>query len=209
MKKVDAPDDITPEGTNVISIIATLTRVMLDVKTKDGRFFDPLDIGVVKTPKGPAVPGAREPGSGQRDARPSAPEIRKAPGQSQVEPPRGEIFGQVRSAARQAQPQKSEPEQTTLVVTYDGTTDRWLKILNFTFDTALHNIVNIFADPREKGFERSKEKAADVMNFLRQRSVKMSGFLPTAYDVRYGNMREYKNPGGPSAWIAIQFADYI
>ncbi|MBU4205160.1 hypothetical protein KKH26_03250, partial [Patescibacteria group bacterium] len=47
IQKADDPNDKTPKNSNrAISSSATITRTILDIKTRDGRFFDPLRIEV-------------------------------------------------------------------------------------------------------------------------------------------------------------------
>ncbi|MBC8473814.1 MAG: hypothetical protein H8D54_03285, partial [Candidatus Omnitrophica bacterium] len=92
-------------------------------------------------------------------------------------------------------------ENTYLPVSFDGTTDLRQKGLSYLFDASENLIVN--------AYEGDKETVRQVLRFLREQAIKKSGLFASAYDVTYGNMQEYKDPGGPNAWVNIARAHAI
>ncbi|MFA5388497.1 MAG: hypothetical protein WC312_01935 [Candidatus Omnitrophota bacterium] len=264
-QKADDPTDKTPmNGDKAISAAATATRAMLDLKTKQGKFFDPLIIEIkekVDLDKKPAET-KEEINIKQQDKAPlkTGQLIRReAPKQlvaetKKTEQPKiitlktqapkktlyayntykpkviqagfsfepiislvkgivnfiGGLFSTEAEEGTKVTPEDAvkhagsefiRSENTGLPISYDGTTDANIRNWSFTFDLDLDNILNIYTD--------GKDKTDKTIDFLNNDAFKKSGLYYSAYDVRYGNIQEYNNPGGPNAWTGIKLAHYI
>ncbi|MEK9150257.1 MAG: hypothetical protein AAB267_09485, partial [Candidatus Desantisbacteria bacterium] len=105
----------------------------------------------------------------------------------------GRIFGRAKQAAPVVEP-SVRSETTGLYVSYYGEKgiqgDR-----AYTFDIALKSLENLFTGTRQK-------ETSTMLDFLfsRKETPKVSGLLPSAFDVKHGNMQENNDPGGPTSW---------
>ncbi|MBU4590787.1 MAG: hypothetical protein KKG01_07670, partial [Candidatus Omnitrophica bacterium] len=90
---------------------------------------------------------------------------------------------------------------TSTPISYNGATEAKIRKLSYLFDGAVDGIFNIYAD--------RKEVVSGFIDFLINRSVKKSYLFPSAYDVAFGNMQEYSNPGGPNAWTDMMLGHFV